>query len=62
MSGSESLDPKEPGDPSPHELGVYSVVCMCAIRTSIIYLSLCTYVYGGPKHPHMYEYCFCYII
>ena len=26
MSGSESLDPKEPGDPSPHELGVYSVV------------------------------------
>ena len=64
MSGSESLDPKEPGDPSPHELGVYSVVCMCAIRTLIIYVSLCIYVrtYGGPKHPHMYEYCFCYIL
>ena len=44
MSGSESLDPNEPGDPSPHELGVYSVVCMCAIRTSIIYISLCIYV------------------
>ena len=33
MSGSESLDPKEPGDPSPHELGVYIVVC--TIRTLI---------------------------
>ena len=62
MSGSESLDPKEPGDPSPHELGVYIVVCMCAIRTLIIYVSLCTYVYGGPKHPLMYEYCFWYTL
>ena len=44
MSGSESLDPKEPGNPSPHELGVYIAVCMCAIHTSIIYISLCTYV------------------
>ena len=35
MSGSESLDPEEPGDPSPHELGVYIVVCMCTIRTLI---------------------------
>ena len=41
MSGSESLDPKEPGDPSPHELGVYIVECMCTIR---IYVSLCTYI------------------
>ena len=47
MSGSESLDPKEPGDPSPHDIGVYIVVCMCAIYTYL-------YVYGGPKYPHMY--------
>ena len=60
MSGSESLDPEEPGDPSPHELGVY---CMyVAIRTLIINVSLCIYVYRGPKYPHMHEYCFCYII
>ena len=36
MSGDESLDPKEPDDPSPHELGLYSVVCMCAIHILII--------------------------
>ena len=40
MSGSESLDPEEPGDPSPHELGVYSVVCMCAIYYSLIRISM----------------------
>ena len=38
MSGSESLYPKEPGDPSPHELGLYMVVCMC--NTLFIYISL----------------------
>ena len=26
MFASESLDPEEPGDPSPHELGVYICV------------------------------------
>ena len=61
MSGYESLDPEEPDDPSPHELGVY-IVCMCAIRTLIIYVSLCIYIYGGPKYPHMCKYCFCYTL
>ena len=45
MSGYKSLDPKEPGNPSPHELGMYIVVCMFAIRTSIIYVSLCMYIH-----------------
>ena len=51
MSGSESMDPEEPDDPSPHELGMYIVVCMCAIRSLIIYVSLCTYVYTYIEDP-----------
>ena len=42
MSGSQSLDPKEPGDSSPHELGVYvycMYICMyvCNLRISTVY-------------------------
>ena len=40
MSGSESLDPKEPGDPSPHELGEYIVLCMYMYNTYINYRTL----------------------
>ena len=63
MSTSESLDPEEPGDPSPHKLGVY-IVCMyvCMYACSIQYFSLTyilLFIYGGHKYILMFEYCFC---
>ena len=44
MSGSESLDPKEPGDSSPHELGVYVRMYVCVQYINYLHIST---VYGS---------------